>query len=89
MTDLDMLLQKAKAAVEAMSPAEREAMFVAQRESFGRSARPAGHDMTREQIEGRLCYLDSAIRNATGWGGALSAMDEERAELQRSLRMKP
>lgn len=84
--ELETLLAKANARVEAMTPAEREAMYQAQRESFARAMMPAGHGMTREQIVARIAELDAKIASATGWGAALGEMHEEREELRLSLR---
>ena len=43
MSDLDVLLRKSKAALEAMSPEERAAMFEAQRQSWLRAMAPCEH----------------------------------------------
>lgn len=44
--DLDELMAKARERVERMTPAEREAMYQAQRESFVRAMAPCEHGMS-------------------------------------------
>lgn len=41
--------------------------------------------MSKEQVEARIAYLDLEIANCPSWGAAVSAMNEERKALKRTL----
>lgn len=86
--ELQDLLKKSAEAFAAMSPAEQEAMFKAQRESMARSALPYGHNQSLEWCEAELLKVEQQIADAPHWGGHLTALDECQRELKTSIRQK-
>lgn len=77
---LDEMLEASH--IHQMTPAEIEA----QRQSWARSARPAGYGMTADQITARIAEVTLKIAALKVPGAARNALEEERRELSASLR---
>jgi hypothetical protein len=86
--ELQSLIEQSIAAVNAMTPEEREKMHAAQRESFVRAMMPYGYEHSLEWCEVKLIEVEKKIAEATCWGGYLSELQEDAQDLTQQIARK-